>query len=606
MPVGIVLAVVSTSTTEILVVATPIRIDQSATASEIPRARLIAARRRGESTGEIVDTVAGARVLDLGGPVGDRRATIRGGAPSQLLTIVDGVVLGSSFASGTDVGVVDPESIGSMRVLRGGQGALYGDGALTGVLLIDTLRPGRPRASVSAGGGSFGTGRAALALSAESLALGSVYEETRGDFAFDDRPAGLDAVERMRSNNDARRGALTLSVKRRFGELEAVSAASIAFRDAGVPGLISDARISAREARRSAHGRASVTAPLARGELRLGLGAQHLALDYADPERGEASISRFTTIAFDARADVPIGDVNVARIFAEVGGELAESTEHGRPARFRASAAISDELVAGDFTIFAALRTVSVTGQKASLLPRLGARWDVLDAMYLRAGAGGSLRTPAIDELYRPPEAGLSGNPNLVAERAWEAEVAIGGRIEELAAELVVFGRSIDDTILYLRQNAFEIRPENVGASLAIGGEAELAVDLLLGPIRASGFASAALLFSELEVTGERLPTQPVWSGAATLDIGWGPVQLFTGARWFGPTSTRIGSDLPENRVPTYARWDAGIEVIPVEPLSFSLRCTNLLDDRELQSVHKIPLPGRAFFFNVRLSFDGR
>jgi outer membrane receptor protein involved in Fe transport len=296
----------------------------------------------------------------------------------------------------------------------------------------------------------------------------------------------------------------------------------------------------------------------------------------------------------------------VARALARVGGELARSTEHGEPSRFFWSLALSDEVAFGDdITIFAAGRASGVTGQGVALLPRAGLRWEPAEGWALRLALGRSLRTPTIDELYRPAEAGFSGNPALIAETSWEAEVGATYGGEHLRAGASVFGRSISDVILYVNRNAFEVRPENLGDARALGGELELDAGGAIGIVRLGGFASFGLLLSELVETGERLPTQPVWSSASQVDIAVGPVALFSAVRWFGPTSTRLGSDRPETRVPAYVRWDAGLEVRPQDWFSAAFRATNLLDDRGLQSVNKIPLPGRAFFVTLSVSTEG-
>lgn len=595
---------------EVLVTAPPLaadaEADPTASVSVIGEARLEQARRRGEDVAELLDTVAGARTFDLGGPVGDRRLTIRGGAPSQLLTVVDGVVLGSSFATGVDLGFLVPEAVGSMRVVRGGQGALYGDGALTGALVVTTRRPSEdPTESLSLSGGSFGTLRVGGSVGFAPVAVSATYEQTAGDFAYEDRAVGLAAEERTRRNNDARRGGISAVAEHRFAGNTVRAVAHGSFREAGVPGLTSDENLDARESRQSVLGRVAVDHPLQGGTLSLGIGAAYLSLDYRDPESAFGSESEFITTTADAKLELMIGELQIVRALAEIGGELADSTEHGDPTRFRASIALSDEIILGSLTVFLAGRAVSVSGQRFAALPRVGLRWDPLEWLYLRVGAGRSLRTPAVDELYRPSEAGLSGNPELVSETAWEAEAAIGGGVEAVEASLVGFVRRIDDAILYVNRNAFEVRPENLGAARAAGGELEVTSRWTVGPVRLGGYGALGLLFSELLATGERLPTQPVWNAAGRADVGYAAVDLFTAVRWFGPTSTRLGSDLPENRVPAYLRWDAGVEVRPFDWMSVAFRCLNLIDRRDLQSVNKIPLPGRTFLVSARVAGGG-
>lgn len=103
--------------------------DPTATRTELSAVRLERARRRGEEVGSLVDAVAGARVLDLGGPLAQRRLTLRGGSPAQAAVVVDGVVLRSPFAGGVDLGLFPAELLEGVTVHRGGQGATLGEGA---------------------------------------------------------------------------------------------------------------------------------------------------------------------------------------------------------------------------------------------------------------------------------------------------------------------------------------------------------------------------------------------------------------------------------------------------------------------------------------------
>ncbi len=597
----------STATEELVVTGMPaVTGDPSASSSDLSAERLREARRRGEEIGELLDAVAGARALDFGGPVGERRLTIRGGAPAQLLTVVDGVVLGSSFATGVDLGILHPEAVGSMRVLRGGQGALYGDGALTGVLLVESRRPkDEPSASASMSGGLFGTITAGGYAAMAPLSLSASYQQTAGGFDYADRAFGLSDVERRRTNNDARRGSVALSAEQSLGDNRVTAAAFGSFRRAGVPGLISDEHPEARETQANAHARIGVEHPIPRGLLTLGISGAFLSLAYEDPPLEVMSKSAFVATTAGAGAEIELPGGQLARALAEVGGEIARSTEHGDPSRFRWSLALSDELALGSATLFAAARAVGVGGQSVALLPRAGLTCAPADGLVLRFGIGRSLRTPSIDELYRPSEAGFSGNPALSPETAWEAELGADWGIEHLRASAGVFARSISDVILYVNRNAFEVRPENLGDARALGGELELDGDLTLGLVRLRASGSLSLLFSELVETGERLPTQPLYSAAGQLDLGIGPVTVFTSVRGFGPTSTRVGSDREETRVPVFVRWDAGLEASPLDWLSVAFRTTNLLDDRGLQSVNKIPLPGRAYFVSLAVRTTG-
>ena len=107
-------------------------------------------------------------------------------------------------------------------------------------------------------------------------------------------------------------------------------------------------------------------------------------------------------------------------------------------------------------------------------MPSLGASVLIHDDLQFRSSLGRAFRAPALDELYHPPERGFSGNPGLQPESAWEADFGLKWIWQtSQILDLSVYARRLDDTILYLNRNAFEVRPENVGVATALGIELE-------------------------------------------------------------------------------------------------------------------------------------
>jgi len=239
------------------------------------------------------------------------------------------------------------------------------------------------------------------------------------------------------------------------------------------------------------------------------------------------------------------------------------------------------------------------------VMPRIGARWQLASQLAISAAVARSIRVPALDELYHPDEGGLVGNPDLAVESSWEGELSASWSAETLALDLAFFGRRVADTILYVNRNAFVIRPENAGVSRAAGVELEAELSSALAySIWISLHLAGALSLSELEATGERLPTAPWGTFDAELSL---EVPLWHEARTLEPfTRIALASPVKANlqgtlEVDRYLRWDAGFSLRPLDGAVLSLLITNLLDDRRLETVQKIPLPGRMFLATLRV-----
>ena len=580
--------------------------DPSAVVSRVSEARLERARARGEDLGGVLDAVPGARVLDQGGPVSTRRLTVRGGTPAQALLVVDGVALRAPFAGGFDLGLVHPESVARLELLRGGQGATFGEGALTGVLWVDTRRPSDAAAgALTLGYGSFNTARASGTVWAGPVTVSGALERTDGDFGYVSSLFALPDQARIRTNNDAARGSLAVSAEHEFADQTRFTLrAGGSLREGGVPGLAASPgeSLDARERRATAQTRLGLetrTREGGRGEL--GLQVALLDLDYAEPSSGRASQTRFWVVGGEGALSLALGGGHVARGALGASVELSESSEHGAPRRPRAHLAASDEVHLGGLTLFGALRLEVIGALEPVVLPRIGARQRLGGGFFVSGGAGRSLRAPSIDELYHPRVVGFSGNPELLPESSWEVDGAFGWSGGGAEARVALFAREIADAILYLNQNAFEVRPENVGEATAAGAELEVSWGGRALGFELAACGSLSFLEARLGATGGPLPTQPRWSAAGELSIRRGVVEVDSAVRAFGPTTSNLWAT-PESEVPAYLRWDLGLAVRAAEWLTMSLEAQNLLDERRLQTVSRFPLPGRTFFAALRVT----
>ncbi len=94
------------------------------------------------------------RVKGSGGPGSLTTVSIRGSASTQVLILLDGVPLNRPDQASVDLSTLPIQNVDRIEVLRGPFSALYGSGALGGVVNIVTRTA--PRSSASARAGSFG------------------------------------------------------------------------------------------------------------------------------------------------------------------------------------------------------------------------------------------------------------------------------------------------------------------------------------------------------------------------------------------------------------------------------------------------------------------
>jgi len=569
--------------------------DPSAAASRIDPETIAQARREGTTLGAVIDRQAGARVLDEGGPLHAERVTVRGGSAAETQVVIDGVALVSPFATGLDVGLIGVESVARATLVRGGAGALYGDGALTGALTIETRTPEEtPPLTLGLRAGSQDRFGLSAVVRASDLAIGADVDRTSGRFDYVSRIEGLPDAARVRENNDASlgrahaRGGWALA----GGALTLLAGGVV--REGGSPGLETSSDLDARE--RRAHGIARVAwqGPLLSGATwEIAAQGSALNIDYDDPDPDAPLSSRTTFVSGggDTALAWRWGDHRL-RIGAGGAVETSRSTEHGAPTRGRGHVVVSDELVLDDLRLFAAVRGALV--DEAVVLPRIGAVWTATTGVAITAAIGRSFRAPAIDELYHPLIRGFSGNPNLVPETAWEAELGVRLWVLSIAG----YARRIEDIIVYVNQNAFLVRPENLGGASAIGVEVELAEHASIGPLVLDARFAASIGASRLDASGASVPVASPYGIDAELRASLEMLSAFTRIAHGAPTTANLAGTIP---VDGYTRWDAGVVWTCTPGASLGLVVTNLLDDQTLETLFKLPLPGRSMLATLRV-----
>ena len=517
---------------------------------------------------------------NYGGPGGLMQASVRGTSPLQVLVLLDGVPLNPTAQFGVNLATISLSEVDRVEVLRGPYSAIWGSGALGGVVHVVTRAT--QRLQLRAGYG--GAGDSVVALSAGARAgqaryglgvehLGSSGYQPNGDAS---RWTGI-----LQADADLAGGARwTLRVHHTDARY-------------GVPGAQNsfcypcpDRQADRRTVVQLGWSREDATGHVHRWRAWwYGDGLDYRARGYTSTSRGEAYGADWLQVVPQRNGAV-----------LTVGAEWHQASYGFRSTfgDFQGSAQTGAAFAQYDVPV--GERTLAGLGLRydlhavygGQLNPRLGFVHFLTDALRVRGGVGRTFRGPTFGELYFPN----CSNPQLLPETAWSADlgleaVAPGGLVTRLntfytdAQNLIVGG----------------CNPQNVGSARILGASAELA-----GSLRELWQVLANVTWTDGTdlTTGQRLLRVPGWTANLVLRraVGHGS-SLALVASYAGERDDLDGSTFPARRVTLPGYLTVGLRYeLQLDGLAVTVGLDNLFDAR-YETLRGYPAPGRTVFVHV-------
>jgi vitamin B12 transporter len=566
-------------------VVSPGRRPQPAAASPASVSVLTGAdlRRLGVRTvGEAIAFVPEAQARAYGGPGSLITPSIRGSSAEQVLVLLDGIPLNGVFAGTVDLSTIPIDDVERIEVLRGPFSAIYGSGALGGVISIITRRRAPP--SLAAGGGSLGA--ISLAASGGGVARLSLrYDSTGGD----------------RPNSDLRAGAFSL----RLGEV----------KDEAKNTRSWDLNLLATSAARGAPGSTAFPTPLARQDDRriaAAFTAQRTSGMFTDRWRLTAHLDRIAyrdpLFGLDDRHDgaawgaewlrtLRVSDRRVVAIGVDASMQQLSSTSVGERSATSGALYLQDDRALGERVVVSGgLRADWHSVFGAQINPRIGLVYFVRPDLRLRLAAGRTYRGPTFADLYYPFDGFAAGNPNLRPEQAWSVDAGIESSIRPgLVVRAAAFWSDVRDLIVWMPDAAFVWSPQNVGAASVLGASAELD-----GALSAVWRARGSLTWMRVADAsgGLDLPNRPRVSGSLSLTRSlYRGASLTASAVFAGERFADAANTL---RLPAYMTAALTAQVPVSEALLLRATIQNLFDAR-YEPVQGYPAPGRTVFVEMVL-----
>jgi outer membrane receptor protein involved in Fe transport len=535
---------------------------------------------------------------------GQLRLSFAGAGSDRGALFVDGVPAQDGFGGQVDWNAYPAESVVRAELLRGPGSALYGSGAIGGVLSLTTVPPalrgdgvlstaagGVDRASATyAASGALGDVATALTLATRRLAYNVV---TPAQATVVDRTAISTAdTAHLRLRKGGPRAALDLDL--------------LASDDAQQDGRPNDG--FSRSLRQAA---ATWTQSGAATFALTAFGRETSVVNLADRIPTAPGALLYTQhvptsdAGLRARWDRPLG-----------GGDLALVAERrlvtGRSDQLTAANVIQSD-VSGTQRLdglavqrtwdgrlgailgarYDSIHTEALGRRDAGALsPRLALRYDASPATALRAAFGTGLRAPYLNELVRSFRVGTvlqQSNPNLVPERSRSAQ--LGFDVVSPAARLALdyTGTRVDNAIGFRTVSPTVQQRANFGRTASDAFTAEYERGGPCARVRAFATDQHARVIagSPLQI-GKRLAYVP--DSAASLDVER-TVRALTGALQFSYSGPTFSDDLERQPLGSALLVGGRLTLRGADGTALSLAVDNLTDKVYLTSVDRLGPP---------------
>ena len=414
---------------------------------------------------------AGVEFVQSGGLGSQSSLFLRGGGSTQTLVLIDGVRVESATSGAAALEHVMLDEVERIEIVRGNVSALYGSGAMGGVVQIFTRSgAGAPGATVEAMAGSRGTQKIGASYGSRSdatrLALSVSETSTQGFSAIDPNYAP--------GANPDRDGYRNASVS---GQLARQLAAGHEiglrlYRTEGKTDYDNAFGATPQETNRTESVVQTVSAYLDdritdawRSRLTLA-GGQNNSHDFVNDQPnplGSRFDSRNRQLAWQNDVTLARGHVATASLERLV-EDVSSDTAYTATSRTVKSLALGYAGRLGAQQLQAAARRDDYSDFGVARTGLLGYGYELNEAWKITAMASTAFRAPTFNDLYYP----VFGNPNLQPEHSRSAEAGVQYAAREQLARVVVFRSRYRDLIQF---NPATFLPENVAHAHVSGTE---------------------------------------------------------------------------------------------------------------------------------------
>ncbi len=534
---------------------------------------------------DLLRTLPGLELVQAGSAGKATSLFSRGTNSSHTLVLWNGIELNDPYLGGFDWSTLSTDGVERIEVVRGPFSALYGSGALGGVVQLVTRRGGGD-------GAHFGDAR--LEGGSNNYLRGGVAGGRRfGAFAVD-LFGHLRRGEGEIANDFYNGEELDLALDGALGDSATLGAlVRWAASDIGIPYDYSGQPALRRE---QSFDTTSIAVPFAwtgalwHLEAQAATSATDLALSDADDafaaSRAEAGRDQARLVlrrSFGENLEATMGG-DWDRQEVRSGDAFGPGLTDERQRTWAAFGQLSWQT--GPLRVDAGVRRDDNDVFGAETSAKAGVAWAVSDAWRLRATYGEAFRAPSLADLYYP---GFS-NPELEPESSRSYELAVEGGKGAWRTMVALFENDLDNLIEF---DFVTFVPQNLGRARARGVEGSLALRRSLVDAR----LVATWLDAENLDTGGPLLRRPEESASLVVFVRPGVWTVGGVLRYIGDRT-----DFGDVALPAYSTLDLSLAWKPGERWEPFVRVDNVLDE-SYEEAAGYPASGVGFRAGIGLRF---
>lgn len=555
-----------------------------ASVTVIPAAEIEA--RQATTLADAITLVPGISIVQTGSPGQQSSLFVRGAESDQTLLLWNGIALNDPFFGGANWQFVPTDGAERIEIIRGPFSALYGSGAMGGVVSLLTGRHDGGSARVEGGENGYLRGSVAAGATLGRLRLDGVGAVRRG------------GTEVENDDFDAE----DLTLRGLFDWRESTSIGLLVRGNQSETGIPFSGRTATPDQSISWRER-EVAVPV------------HMVVGGAWEIEGQLATTRFNN-AFRAPSD-PFGFTRSDTESEGRRGRLVGSWQGPRDLRLSfggdaerlevtSSSSFGTSLAGSHQRTWAAFAEASAPVGRAQV--QVGLRRDDNDVygeqtslrtgavvpfagFRLRASYGESFRAPSLGELFFPG----SGNPDLRPEEGKSLEVGLEREVGIVRLSVVGFENRQNDLIDFDLSTFTNV---NVARARSRGLEGEVAARHGIGTVRLTG----TYLDAEDRATGEPLLRRAKRSATLLASLAPKSWSFALSGRYVGDRADVDPVTFGRAENPSYVRFDLAARYAGWSKLEPFARVDNLAD-REYEEALGFPASGRTWVGGLAVRF---
>ena len=456
---------------------------------------------------ELLNTVAGLTVTNLGGAGQDASVFMRGTNSNHTLVLVDGVRVGSATLGTTSFSSMSVGLIERIEVVKGPRGALWGADAIGGVIQIFTkkLKSGEGHVTAAMGSNNYWKTEAAFGLGDEmnSLTIAGTLEESQGfnatDYAGQEDKDGYDRQSFSINGQSKLTDEYSLNLVSRYEQ----------------GGSDYDPKWGGSN--ENEHENYSVKVGGAYNVTNVSIETFY---SRSKDEGGTFLSSAVPKVVNEITTERDqfglLGHYVLSEKTSFVAGfdwyeERVENTSlaYVKDKRIARAVFVQARHEVNSFLFEGAVRQDDIQGLDKEVTYNLSAGYQLGDDWLLSLSQGTGFKAPTFNDLYWPG----SGNPALKPEKVENTEILIRNQFDNGNVEVSIYDSEIENLIDWAPDANGNWKPDNIDNATTQG--VDLTISLLTGDF--SHLVAAAYVETEDKSTGKQLTRRPKVSATYTL-----------------------------------------------------------------------------------------